>query len=259
MEFDEFRAFTDEICERTRAIILDYYESPRLAVEMKSDQTPVTLADQEAELAIRKAIQARFPEHGIKGEEFDDLNPDATYTWVLDPIDGTKSFTATCPLFGTMIALMKDGEPIFGCIDFPALDKRIVGDGTTALANGVVVTASRDRPLDEAIVLSSDQDDIVRLQDGKAFQRLVATTRFTRTWGDCYGYYLLATGNADIMLDPEMSPWDIMALIPIIRGAGARITDWRGENPAKGNSIIATSSHLHEDVLRILNESSSGE
>jgi len=253
MEFDDFKAFTNNICAQTREIILSYFESPRLEVEMKSDRTPVTLADQEAERAIRRAIQSHYPAHGIRGEEFEDLNPEAEFTWVLDPIDGTKSFTATCPLFGTMIALLKNGEPIYGCIDFPALDKRILGDGTTAIANGEVVSASTDRPLSEAVVLTSDQNDIARLQNETAFKRLVDRTRHTRTWGDCYGYYLISTGHADIMLDPEMSPWDIMALIPIVRGAGARITDWEGADPVKGNSIVAATSRLHEETLRILN------
>ncbi|OUW18092.1 MAG: histidinol-phosphatase [Opitutales bacterium TMED158] len=253
MDFDAFNTFTDKICDQTRSIILSHYESPELTVEMKPDDTPVTIADRDAERAIREAIQAQFPDHGIRGEEFADRNPGAAYTWVLDPIDGTKSFAANCPLFGTMIAFLKDGVPIYGCIDFPALDKRIVGNGQASWVDGEPVRVSLNKRLDEAIVLASDQNDIRKLQDEDAFRRLADSTRFTRTWGDCYGYYLLATGNADIMLDPEMSPWDIMALIPIVRGAGGCISDWQGNDPAKGNSIVATASNLHESVLKILN------
>ena len=253
MHFDEFDAFTWKLCQETQKTILSLYENPDLEIELKGDMTPVTFADKEAEREIRKAIQALYPDHGIKGEEFDDHNPDAPFTWVLDPIDGTKSFTASCPLFGTMIALLHEGEPIFGCINFPALGKRISGDGQTASVNGSPVKASTTRSLNEAILLTTDQRDVARFQDRDAFDRLVDATRFTRTWGDCYGYYLLATGNADIMLDPEMSPWDIMALVPIIRGAGATITDWNGGDPAKGDSIVAAASHLHEETLAILN------
>ena len=253
MHFTEFDQFTRKLCAETQKTILSLYENPDLEIEIKEDETPVTLADKKTEREIREAIQILYPDHGIKGEEYDDINPNAAFTWVIDPIDGTKTFTAGCPLFGTMIALAHEGEPIFGCINFPALGKRISSDSQTTVVNGIAVKASTRRSLGEAILLTTDQSDIARHQNGAAFDRLVSATRFTRTWGDCYGYYLLATGNADIMLDSEMSPWDIMALVPIIRGSGAIITDWKGANPAKGNSIVAASSNLHEEVLEILN------
>lgn len=255
MQFDEFDEFTRKLSTETQKIILSLYEDPDLEIELKGDETPVTFADRETERQIREAIQVVFPDHGIKGEEYPNINPNSAFTWVIDPIDGTKTYTAGCPLFGTMIALMKEGEPIFGCINFPALGKRIISDSKTTAVNGRVVKASTNRQLKDAILLTTDQADIARHQNGDAFAKLVAATRFTRTWGDCYGYYLLATGNADIMLDPEMSPWDIMALVPIIRGSGAKITDWKGGNPATGNSIVATSPNLHGEVLQILNAS----
>ncbi len=253
MQFDEFDEFTRKLCSETQKTILSLYENPNLEIELKDDETPVTFADKETEREIREALQVLYPDHGIKGEEYEDINPNAEYTWVLDPIDGTKTFTSGCPLFGTMIALMQNGEPIFGCINFPALGKRISSDSQRTAVNGALVKASTNRSLDQAILLTTDQRDIARQKNGDAFERLVSATRFTRTWGDCYGYYLLATGNADIMLDPEMSPWDIMALVPIIRGSGATITDWNGGNPAKGNSIVAAASNLHDEVLSILN------
>lgn len=253
MQFDEFDEFTRKLCSETQKTILSFYENPDLEIELKDDETPVTFADKETEREIREAIETVYPDHGIKGEEYDDINPNAAFTWVIDPIDGTKTFTAGCPLFGTMIALMHEGDPVFGCINFPVLGKRISSDSKTTAVNGASVKASTHRPLKEAILLTTDQSDVARHQNGEAFEQLVSATRFTRTWGDCYGYYLLATGNADIMLDPEMSPWDIMALVPIIRGSGAIITDWNGNNPAKGDSIVAASANLHGEVLSILN------
>lgn len=252
MQFDEFDEFTRKLCAETQKTILALYENPDLEVDFKNDESPVTFADKETEREIREAIQVLYPDHGIKGEEYDDVIPDASFTWVIDPIDGTKTFTTGCPLFGTMIALLCDGEPVFGCINFPALGKRISSDSKTTFVNGDIVRASTNKPLEEAILLTTDYAEVAIHQNGDAFEDLVAKTKFTRTWGDCYGYYLLATGNADIMLDPVMNPWDIMALVPIIRGSGAGITDWKGENPVVGNSIIAANSDLHSEVLELL-------
>lgn len=253
MHFDEFDEFTRKLCVETQKTILSSYRNPELVVETKSDDTPVTFADRETEREIREAIQVLYPEHGIKGEEFDDVNPGAAMTWVIDPIDGTKSFAAGCPLFGTMIALLEDGEPIFGCINYPAIGDRISGDGETAYLNGQLVKSTTGKPLEKAILLCTDQAYIGEVKGSTNFDQLSSKTCFTRTWGDCFGYYLVASGKADIMLDPEMNPWDLMALIPIIRGSGARISDWEGGDPAKGNSIVAANSDLHADVIRILN------
>lgn len=253
MQFDEFDEFTRKLCLETQKTILSLYENPDMVVETKSDQSPVTFADKETEREIREAIQVLYPEHGIKGEEYDDINPDADFTWVIDPIDGTKTFTAGCPLFGTMIALLNEGEPIFGCINFPALGKRISSDSHSTFVNGESKKATSGKPLNEALLLTTDYSEVAKRQNGRAFDELVSKTKMTRTWGDCYGYYLLATGNADIMLDPIANSWDIMALIPIVRGSGAVITDWFGNNPAQGNSIIAANANIHKEVLSILN------
>lgn len=253
MNFDEFDEFTRKLCIETQKTILSFYENPDLLVETKSDLSPVTFADKETEREIREAIQVSYPEHGIKGEEYEDLNPNAAFTWFIDPIDGTKTFTAGCPLYGTMIALLLAGEPIFGCINFPALGKRISSDGHSTFVNGNLVKAKTAKPLDEALLLTTDYFEVAKCQNGRAFERLVSKTKMTRTWGDCYGYYLLATGNADIMIDPIANPWDVMALIPIIRGSGATITDWFGNNPAQGNSIVAANTDLHSEVVAILN------
>ncbi|MBK1878891.1 inositol monophosphatase family protein [Pelagicoccus mobilis] len=254
MQFEEFDAFTGKLCKETERIILDYFESPDLEILSKSDDTPVTAADRKAEEMIRAAIETVYPEHGIMGEEFGNSNESADYQWVVDPIDGTKTFTAGTPLFGTMIALLKDGEPLFGCINYPVIHKRLSGDNQNAYCNTKPISARSGVPLSDAIVLTTDVQSIPKYQNGANFDELLGKTKFCRTWGDCFGYFLVATGKADIMLDPIMNPWDIMALVPVLRGAGAVITDWYGGNPAKGESCIASNPDLHELVIQTLNQ-----
>ena len=254
MNFEEFDAFTAKLCKETERVILRYFDDPDLEVISKSDDTPVTAADREAERMIRDAIATVYPEHGIMGEEFGQQNAAADFQWVIDPIDGTKTFAAGAPLFGTMIALLQDGEPLFGCVNYPAVRKRIAGDNQRAFCNRAPIAARSGVPLEQAIVLTTDVQSIPRRQNGPNFDELLSKTRFCRTWGDCFGYFLVATGKADIMLDPIMNPWDIMALVPVLRGAGAVITDWHGGNPAKGASCIACNPDLHESVVSILNQ-----
>lgn len=253
MQFEEFDAVTQKLSKETQRVILPYFEDPDLEVLSKSDDTPVTAADRETERMIRGALEALYPDHGVEGEEFDEKPGSSAYSWVIDPIDGTKTFAAGCPLFGTMIALLHEGQPLYGCINYPALGKRLVGDGIRAFCNGDPVAARRGIPLEKSILLTTDVASVAAHRDGAAFEALVARVRFCRTWGDCYGYYLVATGKAEAMVDPIMNPWDIMALVPILRGAGATITDWLGGDPAKGDSCIAANADLHETILRILN------
>ncbi|MEM9157873.1 MAG: inositol monophosphatase family protein [Verrucomicrobiota bacterium] len=253
MHFDEFDVFTRRLCLETEKIILEYFENPDLEIITKTDDSPVTAADKHSERIIREAIGITYPDHGIFGEEYGEMNPEARYKWIIDPIDGTKTFTAGCPLFGTMIALVEDDEPLFGCVNYPALHKRLAGDGNSAWVNGERVQARTGIPLKQAVILTSDYETIPKYQNGKNWDTLIERSRYGRTWGDCYGYLLLATGKAEAMVDPIMNPWDLMALIPIIRGAGATITDWQGDNPAKGESIIAANSDLHEEIKSILN------
>ncbi len=254
MQFEEFDAFTGKLCKETERIILEYFESPDLEVISKGDDTPVTEADRKTEQMIRDAIQTLYPDHGIMGEEFGSINEAADYQWVVDPIDGTKTFTAGTPLFGTMIALLKEGEPLFGTINYPVIHRRISGDNQRAFCNAKPIQARNGVKLSDAIVLTTDVQSIPRYQNGPNFEELLGKTKFCRTWGDCFGYFLVATGKADIMLDPILNPWDIMALVPVLRGSGAVITDWFGGNPAKGQSCIASNSDLHESVVQILNQ-----
>lgn len=223
------------------------------SVDTKSDLSPVTIADRSAELELRRLIMAEYPDHGILGEEFGTHQPDARYQWVLDPIDGTKNFISHSYLFGTLIALLDNGRPILGAIHHPVTDDFILGDGKQTWLNGAPTHVRPCESIEKAVILSSSYTSVRNHADGDRFDALIRRAWLFRTWGDCHGYGLVAIGGADVMLDPIMSVWDLMALIPIIEGAGGRITDWQGNDSVKGKSAIATAGGIHEDVLRAVN------
>lgn len=249
---DDLFAFAQELTRASGAIIRRYYRTG-YAVDSKSDDSPVTIADREAELELRRLIQQRFPDHGILGEEFGLHQPDASFRWVLDPIDGTKNFISHSYLFGTLIALLHEGRPIFGAIHHPVADDLLLGDGKGAWLNGRQVGVRPCSRIEDAVVLTSDSRAPAQGENGAAFRTLTERALRFNTWGDCHGYFLVAIGGADLMLDPLMSPWDLMALIPIVQGAGGRITDWSGGDAATGSSAIASAGGIHDEVLRVLN------
>lgn len=248
-----YRQFMTELALKSGDFIRPFFANPDLVVEIKSDDSPVTLADKGAEELMRGLISKRFPEHGIIGEEYGSERADAEWVWVLDPIDGTKSFATACPLFGTLIALQYRGEPVLGAIHQPILGQLLIGDGTSSELNGRRVRCRATTRLSDATLLTSDPLNPAKYQKGPAWEVLMRKARLVRTWGDCYGYLLLASGWADVMTDPIMNPWDIAALIPVIRGAGGVITDWQGRTPVGAESIIAsTTQALHDEVLATL-------
>lgn len=247
----DFVDFSGELARASGDIIMRYFRSG-VAVETKADESPVTIADRRAEETMREMIMKEYPDHGIIGEEFGSHNEGAEYQWVLDPIDGTKSFISGTFLFGTLIGLMKDEEPIVGAINHPVTSHLLIGAGEETRLNGEVVRVSSTRSLRDAVMCYSDFIHVGQYQNGIAFQQLMGMTRYNRTWGDCHGYFLVATGYADIMLDPIMHLWDIVALIPVIKGAGGKITSWNGGPPLSGNGIIASNGPLHSQVLRVL-------
>ena len=253
MNLEPYRAFLLELAEKSGAFIRPWFGRPDLAVETKSDQTPVTVADRGAEELMRRMIHDRFPDHGILGEEYGAENAGAEFTWVLDPVDGTRAFAAGSPLFGTLIALTLRGQPVLGAIHQPVLGQMLVGDGTRTTLNGRPVRVRATACLEDATLLCSDPLTPAKHQNGAAFAALTARVKLVRTWGDCYGYLLLATGGADVMCDPIMNPWDIAALIPVVRGAGGIITDWQGRDPVNAASIVAAGPALHPQVIATLN------
>ncbi|MDB6167771.1 MAG: inositol monophosphatase [Verrucomicrobia bacterium] len=242
-----------ELAEKSGDFIRPFFGQPDLVVETKEDATPVTLADRGAEQLMRKLIAQRFPAHGIIGEEFGSERADAEWVWVLDPVDGTKSFAAGCPLFGTLIALLHRGKPVLGAIHQPVLRQLMIGDGSSTTLNGRAVRIRATARIEDATILTTNVHSPARYQHGTAFDALAARARLFRTWGDCYGYLLVAGGWADVMCDPVMNPWDVAALIPVIRGAGGVITDWQGNDPVNAKSIVAAGSALHAAVITALN------
>ena len=247
-----FTSFFHELLDLARDTIRPVYFSPDLVVESKADDTPVTFADRETERVLRERIEAKYPQHGIIGEEFGNAREDAEFVWVLDPIDGTKSFVGGVPLFGTLVALLQNGQPILGAIDQPILDQRIIGDGKVTHLNGQPVLLRKPSTLDRATLLTTDPLEPAKRHDPTGWEKLISQVHLYRTWGDCYGYLLLASGKADIMVDPIVEKWDLLSLIPIIRGAGGTITDWHGGDPVAGNSIVAAHPDLYGKILEVL-------
>jgi histidinol-phosphatase len=231
-------------------VIMPFYEAD-LTVETKADRTPVTIADRDAEAAVRRFLEKECPGHGILGEEFGESAGDGRHRWILDPIDGTKSFIHRVPLFGTLIALERDGEPVLGVIACHAAgETAYAARGLGAFVNDVSAHVSAVSSLGDATVLMTSFRRMPRYHP-EAFARLIDRSGLMRTWGDCYGYLLVATGRAEVMLDPVMSIWDVAALQPVITEAGGRLTTWAGDDRI-GDSAVATNGLLHGQVLAAL-------
>jgi len=248
----ELKPFLGNLALQSSQIIKQYFRT-KINVDSKSDLSPVTIADKKAEEVMRELIMKEFPSHGIIGEEFGNYNPEAEYVWVLDPIDGTKSFISGALSFGTLIALLHNGKPIIGVINHPILNEFLYGDNQICLLNNSKVRIRECDSISDSTLLTTDHLNIEKYLNPKGFNKLIKEVKLYRNWGDCYGYYLLATGFADIMIDPIMSLWDSMALIPIIKGAGGVITDYQGNDAVKGNSIVAANPILHPIVIEMLN------
>lgn len=249
-ELAELLGIARRAAEIARDVIMPLYESGT-TVELKEDRTPVTAADRGAEEAIREFLRRECPTHGILGEEFGETPGDGRHRWILDPIDGTKSFIHHVPLFGTLIALERDGTPVVGVIACHAAgETAYAAHGLGAFYNGEPTRVSRIAVLAEATISMTSYARMSRLHP-PGFRALVDGCGLARAWGDCYGYLMVATGRADAMIDPEMSIWDAAALYPVITEAGGRMTTWDGEDRV-GESVVASNGLLHEAVLTAL-------
>jgi histidinol phosphatase-like enzyme (inositol monophosphatase family) len=223
------------------------------AVEWKQDGSPLTQADRESERAIRETIARTFPDHGVLGEEEGETAGTAPYRWIVDPLDGTRTFVRGVPLYGTLIGVEARGEPVVGVVYLPALDELVAAArGLGCTWNSAPCRASRTDRLDEALVAVTDERNARQRSD--AYARLAAATAMQRTWADCYAYVLVATGRAEVALDPLMNVWDCAALLPIVEEAGGRFTDWRGRRTIHGGEAVATNGVLHDRVLELLAE-----
>jgi len=241
-----------EVARRAGGIALRFFRTG-LDVEAKSDGSPVTQADREAELEARRWIEKRFPADGILGEEGGLTRGDARRRWLIDPIDGTKSFVRGVPLYGTLIAVVEQEHVLAGCAFFPSTDEIIAAaPGCGCWWNGTRAQVSRIASMRAATVLTTKdrfQEDAVQRA---AWDRLAAASSISRTWGDCYGYLLVACGRAEVMTDGVMNPWDAAALMPIIEEAGGVFTDWNGRRTAFGGSVIATNAALANEARALL-------
>lgn len=248
-----------ELARESGALILkhyhDYLAGGGPEVIRKEDHTPVTVADREAEALMRRMIRARFPDDQVVGEEEGVSGPEqSSHRWVLDPIDGTKSFIHGVPLFGTLIALLEEERPVLGVIHLPATGELMVGASKRpTTVNGRKVRVRDTSDLGQATVLFTDLPNMHRRGLGRALETLQKRAGLMRGWGDCYGHFLVAAGRADAMIDPELSLWDVAALQPCVEGAGGRLTDLAGTDTGLGDSALSTNGVLHEPLLAVLN------
>lgn len=229
---------------------LAYFDAG-VEVETKSDNTPVTRADREAEQIIREVVAKSFPDHSVLGEESGELKGNPKYRWIIDPIDGTKSFIHGVPLYGTLIGVEVAGKPSVGIIYLPAQDHMIsAAVGLGCRWNGRVAEVSSVKKLEDATLLTSSVTSAMKRSD--AFDRLASRAKLVRNWGDCFGYALLATGRADVMVDPALNLWDAAALLPIMQEAGGHFFNWNGDPTIHGPDGAATNAALHAEVMEIL-------
>src|SRR5215831_1563774 len=256
----DFAAFVDQLATVAGDAILPFFRTS-LSIEDKnpgSSFDPVTAADRAAEAAMRTLIRRTFPDHGVIGEEYGDEHADAEYVWVLDPIDGTKSFISGMPAWGTLIALTRFGKPVFGMMHQPFLRECFNGDGQTARYRGPAGERQlMVRPCGElsSAVLFTTSPRLMNEDDRKAFGVVEEAVRLSRYGGDCYAYCMLAAGHVDLVIETELKPYDVLPLVPIIIGAGGIITTWEGGAPHAGGRIIAAGDRrVHAAAVEMLNK-----
>lgn len=256
----DFAAFVDKLADIAGEAVLPFFRTA-LAVDnkkMKSAFDPVTDADRAAETAMRAAIGKQFPAHGIVGEEFDDVIASAPYTWILDPIDGTKSFIAGIPAWGTLIGLLKDGEPVYGMMSQPFIGERFTGDGALSRyrgPNGLRKLMTRQCAQLSDAILFTTSPQLFGSAEREKFDRVERGVRLSRYGGDCYAYCMVAAGHIDLVIEAGLDSYDIVPLIPIIEGAGGIVTNWQGEPAYDGGQVIAAGDkRAHQAALELLNK-----
>jgi inositol-phosphate phosphatase / L-galactose 1-phosphate phosphatase / histidinol-phosphatase len=254
IDLDVFLSLALALADAAGAVIRPYFRRP-LVVDDKPDLTPVTAADRAAEAAMRSLIERRFPAHGIIGEEFGRTREDAEFVWILDPIDGTKSFISGVPLFGTLIALTRGRRPILGVIDQPISRERWVGAaGRPTTLNGAAIGCRSCAAL-AAATLFATTPDMFKGGDAASFARVSAAVKLVRYGADCYAYGLLAAGLIDLVLEASLKPYDFCAMVPIVEGAGGLATDWRGADldlASDGRILVAGDRRAHRAALSLL-------
>jgi histidinol-phosphatase len=242
----------EEVARLAGNVALGHFRTA-LRVETKHDGSPVTVADRDAERAARDWIEQRFPDDGILGEELGHVRPEAVRRWVLDPIDGTKTFVRGVPLWGTLVAVMEGDAVLAGAAYFPATGEMVAaGVDAGCWWNGSRCRVSEVGSLAHATVLTTDERFPHDRRQREAWWRLAHRAAVSRSWGDCYGYLLVATGRAEVMTDGILNPWDAAPFLPIIEEAGGVLTDWHGTRTAVGGSAIATNQALAAEARAVL-------
>jgi myo-inositol-1(or 4)-monophosphatase len=227
------------------------YFNAEVSVETKADATPVTRADREAEEVIRQRIARFFPGHSIIGEEQGRTEGDPNYRWIIDPIDGTKSFIHGVPMYGVLIGVEVKGRASVGAVYLPATDEMVAAaDGMGCTWNGRRARVSSVATIEEATLLTSSIAGCLNRSD--AYEKLLPRVKLSRGWGDCYGHILVATGRAEIMMDPKIHPWDCAPLLPILNEAGGHFTTWQGEPTIWGQDGLSTNAAVHGKVIELL-------
>lgn len=249
------------LADQSAKAILPHFRKP-IPVDNKAagrDFDPVTQADQAAERAISRIISKRCPDHGIIGEEFGSVRPDARFQWVIDPIDGTRGFITGTPMWGTLIGLLDGGEPVLGVMNQPYTGERFWTDGAASFFKGPSGRAKRlstraCKRTSDALVMTTNPELFAKGAEMDAFMRVRSETRMTRYGGDCYAYCMLASGFVDVIVETGLKTYDVAALIPIVENAGGRFTSWNGGPATNGGQIVASGDPaLHERVLKLLN------
>lgn len=253
-ELEELLDFTVGIAREAGEITLRYFRG-EYETRLKGKDNFVTAADLEAEALIRSRLKERFPDDAIVGEEEGEREGSTGRRWIIDPIDGTYSFVHGVPLYGVLIGLEVAGEPVLGVVNLPALGELVsAARGVGCFSNGVRARVSETRKLSDALLLATDFGTCERYGFGAAARALERSAGSRRTWGDCYGYVLVATGRADVMLDPVLSIWDCAPLLPILEEAGGTFTDWRGERTILAGNAVATNGLLYDEVMALIRE-----
>lgn len=256
---DSFLPLAEKLAETSGDIIRRYFraDAAALQAESKSDESPVTIADRAAEEAMRALIEAQYPDHGIFGEEFGFVRTDAEYAWVLDPIDGTRAFVTGMPIFGTLIALMRNGRPVLGVINQPILNECWIGiEGRQTTLNGTSVSTSGVTRLADANEYSTDPDMFGGADRAKV-DTVLREVKSRRYGGDCYAYALLASGHVDLVIEAKLKIYDFMPLVPVVERAGGVMTDWNGNALTKesdGHVVAAATAALHAAALAHLRD-----
>ncbi|TNJ37300.1 histidinol-phosphatase [Prosthecochloris vibrioformis] len=253
MDMTEDLGYALEMAEKAGDLTLGYFQRTSLKIEEKRDDSPVTEADRKAEALIRKGLEERFPQDGIFGEEFGEKPSLNGRRWILDPIDGTRSFIHGVPLYGVMIALEVDRVQQLGVIHFPALGEMFYAEqGGGAFLNGDEIHVSGVANLRDATVVFTEKEYLLDPESSHPVDRLRHSAGLVRGWGDCYGHMLVAAGRAEVAVDKIMSPWDCAAIIPIITEAGGLCFDYLGERTIYGEGLVSANATIGEELCREL-------